>query len=185
MDFIEKGKNQNELQKLMNQVWHVHNGKLPTENSIMSFSMLLNLVETSNADSKELLWKFVKKYKKDISESNYPIFDNLIDYAIKYFNDVIKSKQVYKKPDKNEKAALEALINALEKCNDKMKPEDIQTNIYTVGKENGYKENLREWFKLIYEVVFGDENGPRIGFFISFFGVQETKELIKNKLRDV
>ena len=51
--------------------------------------MLLNLVETSNADSKELLWKFVKKYKKDISEKDNPIFDNLVGYAIKYFNDVI------------------------------------------------------------------------------------------------
>ena len=66
-----------------------------------------------------------------------------------------------------------------------MEPEDIQTSIYTVGKENGYKENLREWFKLIYQVVFGDENGPRLGFFISFFGVKETKELIENKLSDV
>ena len=185
LDFIEKGKNQNELQKLMNPVWHVHNGKIPTENSIMSFSMLLNLVETSNADSKELLWKFVKKYKKDIKESNYPIFDNLIEYAIKYFNDVIKSNKVYKKPNENEKSSLEALIIMLDKCDDNMKPEDIQTNIYTVGKENGYKENLRDWFKLIYEVVFGDENGPRMGFFISFFGVQETKELIKNKLKNV
>ena len=55
--------------------------------------MLLNLVETSNADSKELLWKFVKKYKKDISEKDHPIFDNLIGYAIKYFNDVIKFKK--------------------------------------------------------------------------------------------
>ena len=118
-------------------------------------------------------------------ESSYPIFDNLIEYAIKYFNDVIKSKKVYKKPNENEKAALDALIVVLEKCNDSMKPEDIQTNIYTVGKENGYKENLRDWFKLIYEVVFGDENGPRMGFFISFFGVQETKDLIKNKLRNV
>ena len=62
---------------LMNPVWHVHNGQIPNENSMMSFSMLLNLVETSNADSKDLLWKFVKKYKKDISEKNYPIFDNL------------------------------------------------------------------------------------------------------------
>jgi len=185
LEFIEKGKNQNELQKLMNPVWHVHNGKIPTENSIMSFSMLLNLVETSNADSKELLWKFVKKYKKNISENNYPIFNNLIEYAIKYFNDFIKAKKVYKKPDENEKAALEALIEALDNCDDSMKPEDIQTNIYTIGKENGYKENLRDWFKLIYEVVFGDENGPRMGFFISFFGVQETKELIKNKLSNV
>ena len=59
----------------------------------------------------------------------------------------------------------------------------FKTNLF--GKENGYKENLRDWFKLIYEVVFGDENGPRMGFFISFFGVQETKELIKNKLSNV
>ena len=56
---------------------------------IMSFSMLLNLVETSNADSKELLWKFVKKYKPEIDEKNYPIFDRLVEYAIKYFNDEI------------------------------------------------------------------------------------------------
>ena len=69
--------------------------------------------------------------------------------------------------------------------NPRMKPEDIQTTIYTVGKENGYKENLRDWFRLIYEVVFGVENGPRFGFFISFFGVQETKELIKSKLENV
>ena len=148
----------------------------------MSFSMLLNLVETSNANSKELLWKFVKKYKQNILEKNHPIFDKLVGYAIKYFNDVIKINKKYKKPDAKEKKALEALINALEKCNDDMKPEDIQTQIYTVGKENGYKENLRDWFKLIYEVVFGDENGPRMGFFISFFGVKETQQLIKDKI---
>ena len=145
--------------------------------------MLLNLVETSNADSKELLWKFVKKYKKGISEKNYPIFDNLIGYAIRYFNDVIKLKKNYKKPNEKEKNALLALIKTLENCNDEMTPEDIQTLIYSTGKENGYSENLRDWFKLIYEVVFGDENGPRMGFFISFFGVNETKQLIKDKIK--
>ena len=148
----------------------------------MSFSMLLNLVETSNAENKDLLWKFVKKYKKDISENNQTIFDSLVGYAIKYFNDVIKKTKKYKKPNKNEKIALESLIEALNDCGDDMKPEDIQTKIYSVGKENGYKENLRDWFKLIYEVVFGVENGPRMGFFISFFGVKETKELIKEKI---
>ena len=183
LEFIDKAKSQNELQLLMNPVWHVHNSIIPKEKTIMSFSMLLNLVETSNADSKELLWKFVKKYKKDISEKDYPIFDNLVGYAIKYFNDVIKSQKKYKKPNSEEKLALEALVKILGKCNDDMKPEDIQTLIYSTGKENGYSENLRDWFKLIYEVVFGDENGPRIGFFISFFGVKETKDLIMNKIK--
>ena len=183
LESIEKAKNQNELQLLMNPAWHVHNSKVPKENMIMSFSMLLNLVETSNADSKELLWKFVKKYKSNILEKDYPVFDNLVGYAIKYFNDVIKLKKKYKKPNKNEKLALEALVKNLSKCNDEMKPEDIQTIIYSTGKENGYSENLRDWFKLIYEVVFGDENGPRMGFFISFFGVKETKDLILNKIK--
>ena len=183
LDFIEKAKTQDELQLLMNPVWHVHNSQIPKENMIMTFSMLLNLVETSNADNKELLWKFVKKYKKNILEKEHPIFDKLVGYAIKYYNDLIKLQKKYKKPNDNEKLALEALVKILDKCNDKMSPEDIQTLIYSTGKENGYSENLRDWFKLIYEVVFGDENGPRMGFFISFFGVQETKDLILNKIK--
>ena len=183
LDCIEKSKKQNELQLLMNPVWHVHNGNIPNEDIIMTFSMLLNLVETSNADSKELLWKFVKKYKPDIDEKKFPIFDGLVGYAIKYFNDVIKAQKKYKSPSENEKLALQALVKTLEKCTDEMSPEDIQTLIYSTGKENGYAENLRDWFKLIYEVVFGDENGPRMGFFISFFGVKETKELLINKLK--
>ena len=183
LELLEKTKNQDELQLLMNPVWHVHNSEVPKEQMIMSFSMLLNLVETSNADNKDLLWKFVKKYKKNISEKNYPIFDKLVGYAIKYFNDVIKKNKKYKKPNNDERKALEALIKKLDDCTEEMLPEDIQTLIYSVGKENGYSKNLRDWFRLIYEVVFGDENGPRMGFFISFFGIKETKDLIKNKIK--
>ena len=107
----------------------------------------------------------------------------MIEYAIKYFNDLIKKNKKYKKPNSEEKKALNALIVSLEKFTDEMQPEEMQTQIYTVGKENGYKENLRDWFKLIYEVVFGDENGPRMGFFISFFGVKETQKLIKDRIK--
>ena len=80
---------------------------------------------------------------------------------------------------------LESLRSELERLPLDAIAEDIQTKIYSVGKENGYKENLRDWFKLIYEVVFGVENGPRMGFFISFFGVNETKNLIKQKINNV
>ena len=183
LDFIEKGKNQSESELLLNPAWHVHDGKIPNENMIMSFSMLLNLVETSNANSSDVLWKFVKKYKSNIFEKEHPIFDSLINYSIKYFNNVIKLNKKYKKPNEKEKKALNALVKVLDKCSDSMKPEDIQTQIYSAGKENGYSNNLRDWFKLIYEVIFGDENGPRMGFFISFFGVEETKQLLKDKIK--
>ncbi len=185
LNFMDKSKSQNEEQLLLNPIWHVHNGEIPKENVIMSFSMLLNLVETSNANTKDILWKFVKKYKKDINERDYPIFDKLVNYAIKYFNEVIKQNKKYKIPNEDEKKALIELIEKLEQCNGNMSPEDIQTQIYTVGKDNGYKEKLRDWFKLIYQVVFGDENGPRMGFFISFFGLKETIKLLREKLENV
>ena len=104
-------------------------------------------------------------------------------YQHPLFKKVIKVKKKYKRPNEEEKLALDALVKTLDKCNDKMSPEEIQTLIYSTGKENGYSENLRDWFKLIYEVVFGVENGPRMGFFISFFGVKETKDLIINKIK--
>ncbi len=148
----------------------------------MTFSMLLNLVQTSNASSEDVLWKFVKNYKKDISETSFPIFNQLMKYSISYFNEVVKKNKKFKKPNINEKNALNELVEKLEGCSPSMKPEEIQTIIYSVGKENGYANNLRDWFKLIYEVVFGEENGPRMGFFISFFGLAETINLIKDKI---
>ncbi len=176
---IDRFSNQDIKQKLLNPVWHVHNGQPPKEKPIMPFSVLLNLVGTSNATDKDVLWKFIKKYKKDIKISDHPIFDNLVGYALKYFKDIVLPNKKYKKPNEKEKKALQDLANRLMKCNDQIAPEDIQTIVYSVGKDNGYAENLREWFKAIYEIIFGDQDGPRMGFFISFFGIKETVELIK------
>ncbi len=182
LELLEKSKKQTGQQLLLNPLWHVHNSKIPSEENIMTFSMLLNLVQTSNASSEDVLWKFVKNYKKDISETSFPIFNQLMKYSISYFNEVVKKNKKFKKPNINEKNALNELVEKLEGCSPSMKPEEIQTIIYSVGKENGYANNLRDWFKLIYEVVFGEENGPRMGFFISFFGLAETINLIKDKL---
>ena len=74
-------------------------------------------------------------------------------------------------------------MSKLKQLDQTLKPEEIQTQVYTVGKENGYEKNLREWFKLIYEVIFGEENGPRMGFFISFFGLKQTIDLINDKIK--
>ena len=114
-----------------------------------------------------------------LSAAKIVVFGGII---AQLFSLQIKQNKKYKKPNSSEKKALLDLILNLEKCSDDMRPEDIQTEIYTVGKNNGYKENLREWFKLIYEVVFGVENGPRLGFFISFFGRKEMILLIKEKI---
>ena len=76
---------------------------------------------------------------------------------------------------------MEELVLRFSKLDKNSEAETIQTIIYDVGKEADY-ENLRDWFKLIYQVVFGEEDGPRMGYFVSFFGLKETIELINDKI---
>ena len=180
---VDKFIEQDIQHKLLNPVWHIHNGNPPKEKSIMPFSVLLNLVGTSNATSKDVLWKFIIKNKKEIKPSEHPILDNLVGYALKYFKDVVQPKKKYRKPNEKEKKALQDLVIRLKDCKDESNPEAIQTIVYSVGKDNGYSENLREWFKAIYEIIFGDQDGPRMGFFISFFGIKETIELINKCIK--
>ena len=99
--WCDKFSKQDIKDKLLNPVWHIHNGVPPKEKSIMPFSVLLNLVGTSNATDKEVLWKFIKKYKKDIKISDYPILDSLVEYALKYFKDVVKPNKKHRTPNES------------------------------------------------------------------------------------
>ena len=183
LTLIDKFEGQDIQQKLLNPVWHIHNGNPPKEKSIMPFSVLLNLVGTSNAVEKEVLWKFIKKYKKEINPLDHPILDSLVEYALRYFKDIVQPSKKYRKANEKEKKALQDLVNRLKSCKSETDPESLQTIVYSVGKDNGYSNNLREWFKVIYEIIFGDSDGPRMGFFISFFGIKETIELINKCIK--
>ena len=44
LSLIEKYENQKEKEKILNPVWHIHNGSPPKEKIVMPFSMLLNIV---------------------------------------------------------------------------------------------------------------------------------------------
>ena len=183
LSLIEKYQNQNKSEQLLNPVWHVHNGKPPKEKIVMPFSMLLNLVGSSNAKSKDILWKFIQRFHENIKSEDHPILNDLTKYAINYFNDKVQPNKKFKNPNTEEKEALKKLVEKLKSISQNLEPEDIQTIVYSVGKEQGYSKNLRDWFKLIYEVLFGEKDGPRMGFFISFFGLKETIKLIDDKIR--
>ena len=63
----------------------------------MPFSMLLNLVGSSNANNKEILWKFINRFHKEIKPKDHPIFDGLTEYAINYFKDKVEPNKKFKK----------------------------------------------------------------------------------------
>ena len=140
LSLLEKYQSQKDKDKISNPVWHVHNGTPPKEKIIMPFSMLLNLAGSSNADNKKILWKFINKFHKEIKPADFPILDHLTEYAINYFKDKVEPNKKFKKPNNEEKIALQNLVLNLKKVDKNLKPEDIQTIIYSVGKENGYEK---------------------------------------------
>ena len=119
-------------------------------------------------NDKGIIRKFINKFHKDILPSEHPILDSLTKYAINYFKDKVEPNKKFKTPDSKEKIALIKLIEKIKEVPQSTKPEDIQTLIYSTGKENGYEKNLRDWFKLIYEVVFG-EKWSKNGLFYKLF----------------
>ncbi len=67
------------------------------------------------------------------------------------------------------------------RCRQRVLAEEIQGEVYAVGKEHGF-EPLRDWFSALYEVLLGQTQGPRFGSFVELYGIAETRALIGKAL---
>lgn len=182
LTFLDKFADQEEKDQLNNPVWHIHAGQPPhPEMAGLSFSMLLNLAGVCHAEDKAALWQFITRYKPDATPENAQTLDTLAGYAVTYYQDFVKPNKKYRLPEANERAALEELKAALDAMAADTPAEDIQNKVYEIGKAHGF-ENLRAWFKACYEILLGQEQGPRLGSFIELYGIAETSALIGKAL---
>lgn len=175
--WIEKYREQEGEKALDNPAWHIHEGKPPADTPPVSFAMLLNLVSASGSADPELLRGFVRKYRPDAGEEELAATDAMIGFAGRYFDDFIKPHKKFRAPDARERAALEMLSARLKELGEGKSEDDYQTAVFDAGKAQGY-ENIRDWFKGLYETVFGQPDGPRMGAFTRIFGAGETARLI-------
>ena len=182
--FVEKLAEQGDAKKLENPAWYIHDGSIPnSQHTPISFALLLNLVNAANTDDPATLWNFIKQYAPDASPDSAPFLDRLVGYAIKYYQDFVLPEKQYRLPDERERTCLQALADKLETMEDGLEAEDYMTEVFSAGKDNGYeKDELRDWFKAIYEVCLGQSQGPRFGSFIKLYGVKDTAALIRNAL---
>ncbi len=164
-------------QRLQNPVWHIHSSRPPVADMPLSYSMLLNLVSASNAHDKATLWGFISSYDPGLSPESHPKLDELVGYAIRYFEDFVKPHKQFRAPTEAERSALQDLDQRLSEMGEIHDAEAIQTEVFSVGKEYGY-ENLREWFKVLYQILLGQDQGPRFGSFIALYGIGATRSLI-------
>ena len=170
-----------EARQMENPVWHIHNKKPPAESYPVSFALLLNLVSASNAHDRDVLWGFIRAYAPQASPAANPGLEKLVGYAIRYYEDFVKPAKRYRGPDARERAALADLADQFEKLGGERDGAVVQNVVYEVGKAHGF-EPLRSWFAALYEILFGQTQGPRFGSFAALFGCAETAALIRRAL---
>ena len=164
-----------------NPVWHIHGGQPPQSHMVVPFAMLLNLASVAGAKDKSGLWGFINRYAPDASPEANPDLDAAAEFALRYFRDFVAPKRVFRLPTDQERAAMTDLVARLKVWDGGLDAEALQSMCFAVGKDHGF-ENLRDWFKALYEVLLGASEGPRFGGFIALYGVDETVQLIEKAL---
>ena len=99
-----------------------------------------------------------------------------------YYIDFVIPKKKYLKINQENKDVFIDLLNLLKNMSTTLSSEQIPKEIYEIGKKHNFT-NLRDYFKLIYQVLFGQEQGPRLGSFIKLFGIEKTISLIEDLLK--
>jgi lysyl-tRNA synthetase class 1 len=181
LSHLNKFDEQSLEQKIDNPLWHISNGASYLGKMPISYNLILNLVSASGSNDPNLILDFIKKYAGNIEEDSLVFTLKLIDGVINYYNNVTKSLLSFKIPNSEEIIIFEDLVNRLSKMTDDLSAEEIQTEIYQIGKDHNFT-NLRDWFTLIYQVLFGKSEGPRFGSFVAIYGIEKTIQLIEDKV---
>ena len=205
LTFLEAYPRQQWKERLGNPVWHLHAGNPPPPERLaseggnggtaISFAMLLNLAAVANSEDPAVLWAFLQRYAPGVTAQTHPRLDKLVGYAVRYFRDFVRPAKTYRAPDETERGALETLSRVLGELPRDATAEDIQTVLYDIPRPIPRYQDFKaktatperpgvsnDWFNMLYQVLLGEERGPRFGSFAALYGIPETRALIAKAL---
>jgi lysyl-tRNA synthetase class 1 len=191
--FLEGYQRQDGKQRLSNPVWHIHSGHPPQPDMPITFQLLLTLVSSSNAENAETLWGFIGRYRPGVTPQTHPGLDALVGYAINYYRDFVQPAKKFRDPTDAERAALSDLRDAVSQLPADATAEDIQNVVYEIGRREPFLDHKRpakdgrpgvslDWFNMLYQVLLGQEKGPRFGSFVAVYGIKNTVDMIDGAL---
>jgi lysyl-tRNA synthetase, class I len=195
LQFLDAYPRQGPKEKLGNPVWHIHDGAPPQSDNPVPFAMLLSLVTASNAANADTLWGFISRYRPGVTPRSHPRLAALVDYAINYYRDFVAPTKQFRTPTAAERAALSDLRDALSQLPPQAPAEAIQDVVYEVGRREPFLDKsgkiktkdgkpgvALDWFNMLYQVLLGQEKGPRFGSFVAAYGVTNTMAMIDGAL---
>jgi lysyl-tRNA synthetase class 1 len=191
--FLDGYQRQDGKQRLSNPVWHIHSGNPPQPDMPITFQLMLTLVASSNAENAGTLWGFIGRYRPGVTPQTHPKLDALVGYAINYYRDFVAPTKQFREPTDGERKALTDLRDALSQLPKDAPAEEIQNVVYEIGRREPFLDTAKkgkdgrpgvslDWFNMLYQVLLGQEKGPRFGSFVAVYGLDNAVGMIDGAL---
>ena len=116
--------------------------------------------------------------------TTHPKLNQAVEYAIHYFRDFVLPTKKFREPSEDERKALLDLRDALSNLPPDSSAEQIQDVVYEVGRRPPFLDEKKkakdgkpgvslDWFNMLYQVLLGQEKGPRFGSFVAVYGLKQ------------
>ena len=110
-----------------------------------------------------------------------PFLARLVDHAVAYYRDFVRPAKRYRAARRHGARRARRPGPTLRGLPPDASPRTSRTLLYEVGKRHPFAD-LRAWFGCLYQVLLGQQEGPRFGQFVALYGVAETIALIEPAL---
>ena len=161
-------------------VWHIANAGRDVLGyaAQVNFSVVNNLIAALGADEAGLLMDYLERYDPE-AKKYHEVVQDLVDKGLNYYRDFVLPNKQYRQPTADEQELLRQ-IAALLAVSDSVDEAELQAIPFDVARTAGIEP--RDLFRTIYEVLLGQERGPRFGSFVLLVGKERVLEMLEEKV---
>ena len=159
-----------------NGLWHIFDrgSQVPSYGAAVDFSAVTNLISAIGNDSAEVLRDFLRRYDPAVVE--YPeVVDALVEKGLAYYREQVLPHKHFRPATEEEKALFAQVRERLAGC-ENGDEQELQAIPFDVARAADIEP--RALFRSFYEVVLGQERGPRFGTFVMLVGKERVLEML-------
>ena len=165
-------------------LWHVYNQgqdaerqDIPRYDAKVSFGVVNNLISALGADESSLLMEYLERYDSKVSH-NRGVVASLVEKGLNYYRDQVLPNKTFRNATEDERTMFGVIRDQLATC--ESDEAELQAIPFNVARDAG--KEPKELFRAMYEVLLGQERGPRFGSFVLLLGKDRVVEMLEEKV---
>lgn len=162
--------------------WHIgdRGRKVPEYGSRVDFTTVNNLIAALGTDSADVLIGYLERYDPSARDYHH-VIAALVEKGINYYRDFVLPRMKFRSPDTAERSLLRDLHQRLAAA-DPADEQALQSIPFDVARAAAIEP--KALFRSFYEVVFGQERGPRFGSFVQLVGKDHVLDMLSRRIEE-